>query len=101
VTKLSGFQRYVGEWNVKTFPDSTFKGHIHHIKKEVEELEEAYLSSNDYHVAQETADVFIMLLSLAHRLEFDLMDEAANKMRILLRRKWQEPDENGVIEHVR
>ena len=106
VSKLSGFQEYVGLWNVKTFPQSTTTGHLNHIKREVDELESELKlmvsnpCQNVRNVAEEAADIFILLLSIAHRFEFDLMVAAADKMRTLQSRSWNEADKDGVFTHI-
>ena len=106
MTKLSYFQKYVGEWNVSTFPNSSTTGHINHIRQEVDELDaELKLlvinpTQNIRNVAEEAADIFILLLSLAHRFEFDLLLSAADKMRILQSRTWHEADQKGIHHHI-
>ena len=106
MTKLSGFQKYVGEWNVSTFPNSSITGHINHIRQEVDELD-AELKllvinpcQNIRNVAEEAADIFILLLSLAHKFKFDLLVSAADKMRLLQQRQWHPADANGIHHHI-
>lgn len=105
-SKLSEFQKYVGKWNVSTFPDSSTTGYINHIRQEVEELDaELKLlvinpTQNIRNVAEEAADIFILLLSLAYRLDFNLLVSAADKMRILQSRNWHPPDEFGIHHHI-
>jgi hypothetical protein len=38
---------------------------------------------------------------MAHLMGYDLLDEARKKMVKNRKRKWGEPDKNGVIEHLR
>jgi NTP pyrophosphatase (non-canonical NTP hydrolase) len=105
-SKLSDFQEYVGVWNRATFPDSTITGHVNHIRQEIDELdaELKLLSinpeSDTKQVAEESADVFILLLSLAHCFKFDLMIAAADKMRVLQKRQWHPADGNGIHHHI-
>jgi NTP pyrophosphatase (non-canonical NTP hydrolase) len=105
-SKLSEFQKHVGEWNVATFPDSSTTGHMNHIKQEVDELDaELKLlvinpTQSIRNVAEEAADVFILLLSLAHKFGFDLLTAASDKHRILKNRTWHPPDVNGIHHHI-
>jgi len=88
------FQREVGEWGNAMFPHGTPDSVVAHLKKEVDELAES-------HDAEEAADCLILLLHHAHRCGYDLMSWADWKFQINKKRKWGEPDQNGVVEHIR
>ena len=90
-------QEEVGNWAVQTFPKATTKSIIAHIKKEIKELEDA----SDDGLSEECADIYMMLLHIAHRQRFDLFLAAKNKLEINKRRKWGLPDKDGVVEHIR
>lgn len=106
-TKLTGFQQYVGTWGLKTFPESTLSGQMAHLDLEICEVQEAatnYFNNpspdNKKEFQTEIADVFILLLGIAYRMDFDLMLAAADKFRILQQRQWGPPDENNVFRHI-
>jgi hypothetical protein len=101
MSDLTEFQKNVGNWGVKTFPELTIAGLVAHIKKEILELEEALFFKNKQGVSEEASDLLILLLGIAHRVGFDLLETAEEKFDVLLLRDWMPPDEHGVIEHVR
>ena len=87
-------QNMIGAWASKTFPDASPQGIIAHLKKEVAELDES-------HDPEEAADCFLLLMHLGYMLRFNLLREALNKHDINCKRKWGQPDQDGVIEHIR
>ena len=91
---MTSFQREVGEWGDKIFPGGTPHSIVAHLRKEVKKLAES-------HDPEEGADCLLLLLHHAHKVGYDLMIEAFKKFKINQNRKWGEPDENGVIEHIR
>jgi NTP pyrophosphatase (non-canonical NTP hydrolase) len=96
MNELSAFQKEVGEWADATFNPrrgNNRKAIIYHLIKEVGELLES-------EAPEEAADCFILLLHHAHTLGYDLLEEARKKMEINQRRKWGNPDKNGVVEHI-
>lgn len=101
---LSKFQEEVGKWATETFYKPSMgdrkysfcDGRVKHFMKEADELNK----SNFLLLPQEAADCFLLLIHIAHIMEFDLLDEARKKMEINKKRTWGEPDEDGVIEHV-
>lgn len=92
----------VGSWGERTFPQATNTSIVAHLRREVEELAaevERGVSTRD--LAYEAADVYLLLLHLAHRGGFDLATFAARKHAINERRAWGQPDAEGVVEHTR
>jgi len=71
---------------------------IRHLRKEVDELLNAPDDANEY------ADCLLLLLD-AYRMSGgsadDLVNKAFDKLAINKTRQWGEPDEHGVVEHVR
>ncbi len=90
VSKLSGFQEYAGLWHGDAFPQRTTTSHMECMRQCVESLSEALKiyadepsAINTKDVANEAGDVFVLLLSLAHKVGFDLMIAAADRIRVL------------------
>jgi NTP pyrophosphatase (non-canonical NTP hydrolase) len=113
MSEIKKFQDEVGKWVNEAFNKK--RGHnkkactigtINHFQKEALELKQA---SQDYingHqgkeiIPEEAADCLILLLHLAHLHEFDLLEWTEKKMVVNYKRTWGEPDEFGVIEHIK
>lgn len=92
------FQEEVGHWGQQTFPQATTKSIVAHMRRELLEIEQAATKDE---LAEECADVYLMLLHLAHREKFDLFLEARKKFGVCLTRKWGKPDAEGVVAHIR
>ena len=91
---MNDFQTQVGEWADKKFPQSNNKSMTEHLRREVKEL----IDSNE---PVEAADCFLILLHHAHKNGYDLLEEAKKKFEIVQNRQYGEPDEMGVVEHIR
>ncbi len=87
------------------FSDETFgkerpyTAPLHHLKKEIEET----IESGD---AEEYADCLLLLCDSFRKRHpeldaDDLIEIAYQKIKTCRQRKWGDPDENGVIEHIR
>ena len=100
---MKAFQDKVGLWGVKTFKHTkkNINGIIAHLSRELTELHLAQLKHKKADVQNECADMLILLCSVAHLYDFDLLDAAKQKMQTNYERTWSPPDEDGVIEHVR
>lgn len=96
--KLDEIVRTCGAWADATFAqDGGYRGPgiIAHLAKEVIELAE---NPRDM---EELADCMLLLFHLAHQNGGDLQTAIARKFAINQRRKWGNPDSNGVVEHIR
>jgi len=93
-------QDQVAAWQAETFPGATTRSRIKHLEKEVGELEEAELGISRERILREAADCAILLFGIAALVGGDLLDEARKKLEINKGRKWGEPDEDGVVEHI-
>lgn len=91
---LDGLQAEIGAWGDKTFPKSTFRSVLAHLKKEIGEL----LTEEN---AVEAADCAMLLIHYSHKQGFSLRDEIRKKFEINKGRTWGTPDKDGVVEHVR
>lgn len=93
---LDGFQHQVGAWAERTFPASDWRSVVTHLQEEVEELSNALYPDldgrGDYR--EEAADCLLLLLHLAHKEGFSLMEAATQKHRENVCRIW-ETDDNG------
>lgn len=112
--------------DIKQWSDETFGAHrtgkpiAHHLKKEIDEVidaievleEKIYTHKGDVReeywkgytrVKFELADCFTLLLDVAAHENInvsDLLDASEEKLEINKNRKWGNPDENGVVEHI-
>jgi len=91
-------QEEVGHWAVQTFPKATHTSITAHMYKELQELRAAKTTLNK---AEECADLYLMLLHLAHINGFDLFLSGRHKLDICRGRTWCRPDAEGVVEHDR
>lgn len=91
---FEAFQRKVNRWQAKTFPESTIKTVLKHLTREVRELRK----TND---PEEAADCLMLLIAFCGKKGVSLFKEVQAKFRICKKRKWGEPDADGVREHVR
>ncbi|MCV6826038.1 MULTISPECIES: DUF550 domain-containing protein [Halocynthiibacter] len=89
------------EWSQATFGadnERDYTGPLNHLEKEIGEIRLAPADGSEW------ADAFLLLLDAARRAGFsatDLLQEAEDKLVINIKRKWQEPNEDGSVEHVR
>lgn len=96
--EFDAFQAEVGKWAKATFPGSTDRAKLEHLKKEVAELQKA---TTEIDMAEEAADCLLILMHFSQAHRFSLLGAAIEKHAINLERKWGEPDADGVVEHVR
>lgn len=92
---MRSLQKRVAAWSRATFPKATEAGRLKHLEREVAEL------LADPSDGEEMADIVILLLTQADRHGVDLLAAVEAKFAELQTREWGEPDEDGVIEHVR
>lgn len=90
------FQKELGDWCDKTFPNSTPKTILAHFKDEAKEL----LDASDAETDQEIADCIMLLLHLAHKRGVSARDAIREKFEVCKKRKWGPPDDRGVVRHV-
>lgn len=98
MTEISRLQTEVSRWGNQQFGQATPHSTISHLKKEVQEL------LDDPYDTMEYADCLMLLLHGARRAGISveaIIDVAWHKLDINRHREWGEPDEDGVVEHVR
>ncbi len=102
---LDTFQRDVGEWADRTFPQrdrpTKLAGEGNHLGREYDELGDAWRRGDEWAMAREVADMGLLLLSLAHTLGISLWQQMQAKHQTNQTRQWAAPDAEGVGEHVR
>lgn len=101
---LAALQLDIGLWQQRAFgeADGRIAGTMHHLEREVLELFNALRNSDFKHspdVAEEAADVAILLIGVCHRVGVDLGAAVDAKMLKNVSRTWKAPDGQGVIEH--
>lgn len=92
------FQAEVGVWAKFTFPGSTDMAKLVHLRKEVQEL---YNATTLDGMKEEAADCLLILLHFCDAHGFSLFEAAKAKHEINRKRKWGQPDKDGVVEHIR
>lgn len=102
---LDALQTELGSWCDQTFPHSTPKTILAHLRRELEELCEAndvdeLFPNTKRESPQEIADCIMLLLHLAHKKRISVRDAVRDKFEICKKRKWGTPDKDGVVEHV-
>ena len=99
----------IGQWSELTFSHQNSRSKLHHLQKEVAELihaigQESSEPNKKNEVNLEFADCFILLLDAARKEGLSatiILNAIIEKMEINKARKWGNPDENGVMEHIR
>ena len=95
----------IAEWQQKTFGKATALSKINHLQEEVQELKEELQSQfSQEQIRKEFADCFILLFGAAnsHGMNYEQIVDCINeKMEINYSRKWGEPGENGVVNHIK
>jgi Protein of unknown function (DUF550) len=94
--QLHHFQDTIEEWSLKTFKEQPVQAKLKHMHKEIVEL---IAEPSDL---EEWADLLI-LMAMCLRMQNitfdDLMAAAWAKHQKNMMREWNEPDEDGVIQH--
>lgn len=101
---MQGLVKDIGEWSETTFGvgDRT-KPLLEHLKKEVDEAIVTHDIKSIY-FDWALADCFILLFDIMYRNNMtmgQIESVIKEKMDVNKKRKWHNPDENGIIEHVR
>lgn len=110
----------ISNWQKETFKQATPLSKICHLEEEIKELKEALIneenarwndkvSSKEYskifqNLNDEFADCFILLFGAAASRGYSyraICTHIDHKFEILKARKWGEPDENGVVRHIK
>lgn len=104
---MDGFQHEVGEWGKVKFPQASELTIAIHLTREAAELRrvaETFAACEGVPpeiFEEECADCLLLLLHIAHRAGFSLLEAARQKFSVVKTREWGEADDEGVREHIR
>lgn len=99
-TKPYETQKTITKWAVDTFGKPPSIAHLFdRAEDEFYELKEAIASGNPEKIAEETADVRILLSQIAEHLGYDYQAAVDAKMKVNRSRKW-DTDGNGSGQHI-
>lgn len=96
VATLDSLAAEIRTWQGATFPHATPDSVWTHLRREKDELDQS--GARD---PEEIADLFHLVVAAAEANGYDLVNVVATKFAVNLARRWQSPDEHGVVEHVR
>jgi NTP pyrophosphatase (non-canonical NTP hydrolase) len=104
-SELDALQAEVGAWADAAFPTSTLDSIRLHFSEEAYELDTAvedHISRpTAYHsIPEEAADCILILMHLAHRLNFSLDNAVRAKFAECQTRTWDSGEERGYSRHV-
>ena len=101
---FGAFQAEVGRWADETFKVRGYHdvaGAATHLVMESGEVKEAVDLDQLDRVPEETADCLLLLVTIAHRQGYSLMEAARAKFDVLAASEWGLPDENGVYHRIK
>ena len=93
----------ITKWQKETFGEATVWSKLSHLDEELAELWDD-LNTNNPNRRLEWADCFLLLFgaAAADGMNYsDIVSAITEKMDINYERKWGEPDENGVVNHIK
>ena len=93
----------ITDWQKKVFPASTPLSKTIHLEREIEEIKEDIESGNP-NIIYELSDLCFLIFGITDQLGFsfeDLKKAIDKKYKINLERKWQKPNKDGVVFHVK
>lgn len=91
------------QWQNETFPDATALSKVAHLKEEIEELS-IDVKIDSVNKELEFADCLMLLFGAAASsgMSYEIICHAIDaKMEINRIRKWDKPDANGVVHHIK
>jgi hypothetical protein len=95
--------KFITKWQKETFGKATALSKAKHLRKEIDELISA-IENNESDKRLEFADVFILAFGSAASDGMSYQEICSVidvKMAINVSRKWGNPDEDGVVLHVK
>lgn len=102
---MHSLQHLVGEWAESVFTEAEASSIIAHLKSEVKELSESELwldfDRRKTEMANELADIQMLIMHLAHREGIDLGLATLAKLTVNRARKWNPvKNDEGFWEHI-
>lgn len=92
-------------WQDATFPNANAYAKVKHLESEVKELLDAIANKEPIEdVKSEIADCILLIFGAAAKLGLsyeNICMAIERKHEINILRKWGEPDENGVVNHIK
>ena len=79
---MNDLQARVGAWHEKTFPNASSSIVFDKLQEECEELRKAFYFESDDRIIEEMADVTLVLLALAQKLDHRLLEAVEVKFSI-------------------
>lgn len=104
---VDGLAREHAEWSQATFKSDAERGPIgplRHLQKEASEAVEAVESGDREKVREELADCLLLILDASRRAgvkPLELFKCGMAKLQVNKRRKWNTPQPDAPVEHVR
>lgn len=99
---LDSLRNQVHDWHRRAFPDAAALPCALHLLEEAQELVDAIRDGEGTErVAEEAADVLMLLFGLERVGGFHLVHAGFHKLTRNRRRTYGPPDENGVRRHVK
>lgn len=95
VDTLDALADEIRSWQRATFPQATPHSVTEHLRREAIELATAPTDP------EEIADVFLLTIGAANAAGHDLVTIVRAKLEKNKARTWGQPDEHGVVEHMR
>ncbi len=93
----------ITQWQKETFKQATSLSKIAHLDREIQELSgDLLIKAPDRRL--EFADCFLLLYGAAHADGMtyeDICSAIQEKFEINKSRKWGEPNEKGIVEHIK
>ena len=90
----------ISQWALETFGEACDKTDlVRRAKQEMDELIEAIEADNKAEIANEAADILILLYRLIHESDLDIQTIIDEKMAVNRARKWQKAGD-GTGKHV-
>lgn len=109
---LDEFQKDVGVWSDKTFGTTSDEIKNHLADEMIELIGPVKLAAalnrfinsdkckiDELNDKEESSDVLLLLLHLAHKEKFSLMDGSIEKQEINIGRNWGKKNASGIIRH--
>lgn len=100
IPKMAPIQDQIAEWSKETFGSENVDAVLSHLDEEHDELYDAIKRPRPGGVAEELADMAILLYKIAALMSVDLDEAVQDKHGINTNRSWGPSGPNGVRHHI-